>query len=219
MTQSTNPTRSLLIGVVVSAVLLVAIAATVTFRQNQTAVLPTATFVPDVPGVTPIDPPHAVIDFTMPSASGQPLTFSSLQGKAALVFFGYTHCQDTCPATLGEWVFIKKNLGDAAAQVNFVFISVDAPRDTPDVMRKFLNGFDPTFIGLSGDAAVLSKISADFGLYYKLNTDEGANYSVDHTSQIYLFNAQGLMTDIFSNEANPDVIVKTMRKVIADSKA
>jgi protein SCO1 len=98
--------------------------------------------------------------------------------------------------------------------VNFVFVSVDGKRDTPDVMRTYLNRFDPAFIGLSGDDATLSKIGKDFGLYYKLNTDEGANYSVDHTTQTYLFNPQGLMTHIFSYDATPDVVIKTIQKVI-----
>ncbi len=216
MTQSANPTRSVLIGLLVCGVLLVAIAFTLNFRQNQ-AITPTATFAPDVPGVTPIEPPRGVVDFTLPSTSGQPLDFTALQGKVTLLFFGYTHCTDVCPATLGEWVLIKKTLGDAAAQVNFVFVSVDGQRDTPDVMRTYLSRFNSSFIGLTGDDATLSKISTDFGLYYKLNTDEGANYSVDHSTQSYLFNPQGLMTHIFSIDASPDAIVKTMQKVIAAS--
>ncbi len=212
---ASNSIRNLFIGLIVCGVLLIAIFGVMTVRNAPPAVTPTTTFAPDVPGVTPVEPPKALTDFTLPSDTGDPLSLSALEGKYTMLFFGYTHCPDYCPLTLAEWKGIKTELGDDAATVNFVFISVDGQRDTPEVMQRYLSRFDESFIGLSGDEATLTEIGPDYGLYYSLNTDEGENYSVDHTTVTYLIDPQGRMIDLFSFDAEPDVIVKTIQKAMA----
>ncbi len=148
-------TRNLFIGLILCGVLLIGIIAVLNLRQSAAlpTPTPTPTFAPDVPGVTPVDPPKALTDFTLPDDKGDALTFSSLQGKYTLMFFGYTHCPDYCPTTLAHWTLIKTALGSDADKLNFVFISVDGERDTPEVMQRYLSRFDDSFIGLTGDEA------------------------------------------------------------------
>ncbi len=208
-------TRNLFIGLILCGVLLIGIVAVLNLRQSAAQPTPTPTFAPDVPGVTPVDPPKALIDFTLPDDKGDPLSLSNLEGKYTLMFFGYTHCPDYCPLTLAKWTQIKTALGSEADKLNFVFISVDGGRDTPEVMQRYLSRFDDSFIGLTGDDATLTQIGPDYGLYYSLNKSEGENYSVDHTTVTYLIDPQGKMIDLFSFEAENDVIISTIQKQMA----
>ncbi len=213
--QPNSTTRNLLIGLIVCGVLLIGIVGVLTLKQTAAQPTPTPTFAPDVPGVTPVDPPKALTDFTLPDDNGDPLSLSDLEGKYTLLFFGYTHCPDYCPLTLAKWVKVKTTLGDQAANVNFVFISVDGERDTPEVMKRYLSRFDNSFIGLTGDDATLTQIGPDYGLYYSLNKSEGENYSVDHTTVTYLIDPQGKMIDLFSFETENDTEIATIQQQMA----
>jgi len=166
-------------------------------------------------GVTEIDPPRLVADFTLPGGDGAPLALSALRGKYTLLFFGYTHCPDFCPLTLSEFKRIKQDLAEDAAQVQFLFISVDGARDTPDMMSAYAARFDPEFLVMQGSEPTLSQISADYNLFYTLNTDEGENYSVDHTTPSYLIDPKGRLAVIYSFSAEPADITESIRAHLA----
>jgi protein SCO1/2 len=213
--QTQTTTRSTLLAVIVIGVLLLAIGAVLSLRGTLTAPTPTATPPPN--GVTRIDPPIETRDFTLPGSKGQPLSLSDLRGKWTLLFFGYTHCPDFCPLTLADWKNIKTALGDDAEQVNFLFISVDGERDTPEVMSRYLGRFDPVFVGMSGDAATLAEIGPDYGLDYTLHTEEGENYAVDHTTAVYLLDPQSRIVYMFSYGTDTDAIAQTIQQAIAEA--
>ncbi|MCG8350106.1 MAG: SCO family protein, partial [Chloroflexales bacterium] len=101
---------------------------------------------------TPIEPPRQLTDFSLPGSTGETLSLSDLRGKMVLVYFGYTFCPDFCPMTLADFARIKQELGAQADQVVFMMISVDAERDTPEVLARYMSAFDEDFIGLTGDA-------------------------------------------------------------------
>ena len=204
MTPEAKRTRFLLLSVVIFGLLLIGFQMAQGLQTAYSSAIPTST---PAAGVFPYDSPRLLADFTMPSSSGAPLSLSDLRGKFTLLFFGYTHCPDFCPATLARWKQIKAALGADAAEMNFLFISVDGARDTPQVLKDYLSRFDPDFIGMSGDDATLGRIGKDYGLYYQLHTEEGANYSVDHNTQSYLVDPQGRLIDLFSFDAEPSIIV------------
>ena len=109
-----------------------------------------------------------------------------------MIFFGYTHCPDVCPVTLSEFKQIKQQLRDKASGVEFVFITVDPERDTPDVLARYVPSFDPSFIGLTGSAAELQSVYKSYGVYAQKQEDDGqGNYSMDHTARTYLVDQQG----------------------------
>jgi protein SCO1/2 len=157
---------------------------------------------------TAIDPPRELSDFTLPSQNGTPLSLNSLRGKYVLLFFGYTHCPDVCPTTLADFVQVRRALSTAASQVKFVFVSVDGERDTPAVLSRFLQAFDPAFIGLQGDDTTLARIGKEYGLYYKkeqvANTSEP--YLVTHSAASYLLDRNGRMIKIYSFGTSPKII-------------
>lgn len=170
---------------------------------------------PPVDTVAPIvlDAPRPLTDWTLPSSSGSDLRLSDLRGRYALLFFGYTHCPDFCPTTLGDYKLVKRELGDAATDLAFVMVSVDGQRDTPEVLARYMTTFDPSFIGLSGDGATLDSVAKEYGLYYKLRTDEanGASYPVDHTTMSYLIDRDGRLIALYPYEMTPEAIAADLR--------
>ena len=100
--------------------------------------------------------PKTIEGFTLTDQGGQPFSLSNLQGKASLVFFGFTHCPDVCPTTLLKLAQIKKTAAVKGLQV--VFITVDPARDTTQLVGAYVHAFDPTFIGLTGGSDLLSEL-------------------------------------------------------------
>lgn len=167
---------------------------------------------------TPVDPPKDLTNFTLTSQTGKPLRLSDLSGRPVLLFFGYTNCPDVCPTTLAEWKRIKATLGEAAQRVSFVFISVDGERDKPAVLAKFLGGFDPSFIGLTGSPAAVAEVGKDYGLYFKSQAQAGsAEYQVEHSPPSYLIGKDGRLRMIYSYGVTDNVISADINKLLGHS--
>lgn len=140
---------------------------------------------------TAIDPPVELPDFTLTDQTGRPFQLSSLRGRVVLMFFGYTHCPDFCPTTLSDFTIIKHQLGEDAADVAFVFISVDGERDTPEVMANYVSVFDTSFIGLMGTEAEIQTAGAPFGLTVERQAGTSDNYLIDHTVSLFIIDREG----------------------------
>lgn len=165
---------------------------------------------------TAIDPPLQIADFSMPSSTGAELGLADLQGKPTLLFFGYTFCPDICPLTLAEFRKVREDLGERGDEVNFVFISVDGERDTPERLAQYIEGFNPQFIGLQGTEQALRQIGPDFGLYYEKQVVEGtsASYLVDHSSASYLLDSEGRLVMVYSYGTPPEVISADLQTML-----
>lgn len=165
---------------------------------------------------TVLEPPTQIADFTMPSSRGAPLGLAELKGKPTLIFFGFTNCPDVCPTTMAEFKRAKAELGADGEQVNFVLISVDAERDTPEALATYVQAFDPAFIGLQGEEATLRAIGRDFGLYWQKQPPEpDGSYNVDHSSAAYLLDAQGRLSIVYSYGTPYTTFVKDLRAMLA----
>lgn len=144
---------------------------------------------------SPINPPISATDFTLTDQNGGTFRLSDQRGKIVLMFFGYSHCVDVCPGMLSDYKQIIQMLGNQANKVDFVFVTVDPQRDTPEVLHQYLLKFDPSIIGLTGTRAELGKVWKAYGVYQNSanNANSAANlaYLVDHSSIIYLIDSQG----------------------------
>ena len=139
-----------------------------------------------------IDPPAQATDFSLKDQYGNTFRLSEQRGEVVLIFFGYTNCPDVCPVTLSEFKRIKADLGDQADRVRFVFITVDPERDTQERMQTYMNNFDSTFIGLSGERTELEPIWKAYGVYQdRQDLGSAAGYLVDHSAIIYVIDQQG----------------------------
>jgi len=130
-------------------------------------------------------------NWTLVGMDGKTYTPSSFQGKVTLVFFGFTQCPDVCPTALAELSQVMKLLGDRASQVQVMMISVDPERDTPEVLRAYISGFDPQFLGLTGSAEQIKAAAGSFKAYYAKVPGAKGSYSMDHSSSFYLLDKKG----------------------------
>jgi protein SCO1 len=122
--------------------------------------------------------------------TGRPRRLDEFRGKAVVVFFGFTQCPDVCPTTLAELSSALKQLGPDAGRVQVLFVTVDPERDTQDVLAKYVTAFDPSFLGMYGDAAATRRAAKEFKIYYE-KRKSGDSYSVDHSGQTYVIDPQG----------------------------
>jgi protein SCO1/2 len=162
-----------------------------------------------------LDPPKEVSDFTLTSDANAPFHLSDLRGKVAVLFFGYTHCPDVCPTTMADFKRVKADLGDDAARVVFVFISVDGARDTPDRLAAYVHAFDPDFIGLTGDDATIRAIAQDYGVFFqRVNGDDPDNYMVDHTASSFAIGPEGKLRIVFSYQSDPAGMAQRIQSLL-----
>ena len=123
-------------------------------------------------------------------SSGRLRRLEDFRGKAVVVFFGFTQCPDVCPTTLADLAGVLKNLGTDADRVQVLFITVDPERDTPELLAQYVHAFDPRFIALRGDLAATQRVAKDFKIYFE-KRKQGASYTIDHSAQSYVLDAQG----------------------------
>lgn len=152
-----------------------------------------------------IDPPQPAPDFQLQSSQGGTFDLEAQKGKVMLVFFGYTYCPDVCPTTLYEFKQIEQRLGDQAANVEFVFITVDPQRDTQDQLKRYLAGFSNAFYGLTADEESLIPVWKDYGVFREIQDSSSASgYLVNHSSRTYLIDQNGYLrsTYLFDSPIN-----------------
>ena len=140
--------------------------------------------------------------FQLTAQNGQTVTDKELLGRPFLVFFGYTHCPDICHTTLFEMSEVLRALGPQA-KIGALFVTVDPERDTPAVLKDYLANFDPRIIGLSGDHAALDPMLNEYRIYAKRAPGEGEDYSVDHTTVVYLMDKNGRFVSPFNVARRP----------------
>jgi len=131
---------------------------------------------------------------------GRPRTLADFRGKVVVVFFGYTQCPDVCPTTLAELAQVIHRLGDAAARVQVLVVTVDPERDTPEILKRYVAAFDPRFLGLYGDLDATRRTAKEFRVYFQKRpgTTPGS-YSMDHSSQCYVFDPKGRLRLLVSS--------------------
>jgi protein SCO1/2 len=140
--------------------------------------------------------PKAIAEFHLTDNRGRPYSLRDLHGKPTLVFFGFTHCPDVCPATLVKLAQIKKT--GAIRGLRVLFITVDPARDTPSAVDSYVHAFDPDFIGLTGDDQAILKLAAEFGVAASKVDLPGGDYTMDHSAVVFLLNDRSQITAIFT---------------------
>ncbi len=138
-----------------------------------------------------------------------------LLGKWTAVFFGYTYCPDVCPTTLQTLGSASELLGPKAKNFQVVFVTVDPQRDTPSQLKDYLSSssFPRGIVGLTGAPERIAKIAGEYKVYFQKNGNR-SNYSVDHSSAIYLMNPRGSFDSVIQFGLTPqqtrDQILKAM---------
>jgi len=135
-------------------------------------------------------------EFSLTDQNNGQFTAARLKGAPTLVYFGYTHCPDVCPLTLLQLAQVVKT--GVVPGLRVVFISVDPARDTPSQLAQYMRAFDPDFIGLTGSAAMLQTVAHRFGVAYLRVDLPGGDYSMDHSSTIFLMDSHAHNVAVFN---------------------
>jgi protein SCO1/2 len=148
---------------------------------------------------------HLGRDLDMADTQGRQRTLADFRGKVLLVFFGYTQCPDVCPTAMAQAAQALELLGDQAAQVQVVMISVDPARDTPAILGAYVHAFDPSFIGLTGTPEQLEKTARSFKAFYaKEPGPTPEQYAMNHSAAFYLMDKDGEARALLGPSLTPE---------------
>jgi protein SCO1/2 len=152
--------------------------------------------IPTLTSGTWLPQPRDPGEFSLLDQNNAQFTAARLKGAPTLVYFGYTHCPDVCPVTLLQLAQVVKT--GVVPNLRVIFISVDPARDTPAQLAQYVHAFDPDFIGLTGSTAMLQRVAQRFGVAYQRVDLPGGDYSMDHSSTIFLMDARGHNVAVFN---------------------
>ena len=139
------------------------------------------------------------------------------RGRVLLVFFGYTHCPDVCPLTLSRIKNAVAKLGTEAQQVRVLFVSVDPNRDSVQELKRYTAYFGPQFVGLRGSQAALHALTKMYRVTYGYDKpDAQGNYSVSHSSAVYIFDRMGEARLLVRPEDPVSAISNDLKRLLAE---
>ena len=175
-----------------------------------------ATMKSGAPEQTALTPAARMAPFVLTDQHGRRFDSASLNGKVALVFFGFTHCPDVCPTTLATMANVLSELGQDAGEVQPVLISVDPQRDRPETLKAFRDLFDTRIVMLTGSPAEIAAVAKAYHVFYQAQKpDASGNYTVDHTASVFLIDREGRFRSTFDFLEDEQVILEKVRLLIA----
>ena len=148
--------------------------------------------------------------FHLIDQTGKPRTDTDFRGQVLLVYFGYTNCPDVCPTTLQTITNAMDKLGADAAKVTPIFITVDPERDTTEVLKAYASNFHPRLVALTGSADEIAAAAKAYRIYYA-KVGQETDYSMDHSSIVYLMGPDGKYLGHFGMDATADDIAAVLR--------
>lgn len=154
--------------------------------------------------------------FTLTDPTGRTVTDKTYAGKFELVYFGYTYCPDACPTDLQVMTSALDMLGDAAGQVQPIFITIDPERDTGPVMADYVSHFHPSLVGLTGTLEQTAAAAKAYRVYYKKAPSlvDGGVYLMDHSSFTYLMGPDGGFLESFAPGTDPEDMARRIREIM-----
>jgi len=163
------------------------------------------TAAPALHGLAPQPEPRRPT-FVLTDTSGHPFSFAAKTGgKLTYLYFGYTHCPDACPATMGDIAYaVSRQPAARRRQIMVVFVTVDPRRDTPKALRAWLDHYNAGFVGLTGSMAEIAAAERAAGV--PLAPPEkvtGSNYAVAHSSMVLPYSPDGLAHVVYTQGFGP----------------
>ena len=125
-------------------------------------------------------------DFSLKDMNNNTITQESFNGPLTAIFFGFTNCPDVCPMTLNKMDIVLDKLKNKKKNLKVFFISVDPERDTPEVVKNYLNNFNNNFVGITGEPEKIFLLYQSWGVMSKKIFLENGEYNIDHSSPVIL---------------------------------
>ena len=154
--------------------------------------------------------------FEIEDHNGKVRHLTDFAGKVVLMFFGYTQCPDVCPTTMSEMIEIKKALGKDGERLQVLFVTVDPERDTPELLKAYMENFDPTFLALRATPEKLVALTKDYKIYYKkVDGSTPTSYTMDHSAGSYIYDPQGKLR-LFTRYGSPkEALTKDIQTLLS----
>ena len=176
---------------------------------------------PDAPKFTAIDITGAEYakDFALTDHNGQARTLKDFQGKVVMMFFGYTQCPDVCPTSMVEMAEIKKLLGKEGDRLQCLFVSLDPERDKPEMLKAYMENFDPTFLALYTTPEKTAAVAKEYKVYYKkVDGPTPTSYTLDHTAGSYVYDTTGKLRLFTRYGTKPELTVADVRVLLQQAR-
>jgi protein SCO1/2 len=155
--------------------------------------------------------------FSLVDMNGRAVTEATFAGRPHVVFFGYTHCPDVCPTTLGEYAALKERLGPDAGKIDLLFVTVDPERDTPEVLKDYLSSFGDVVLGLTGSRPQVDAMIRAFNVYARKAPGADGDYGMDHTASSFLFDAGGHYRGTIAYMEEQETALQKLKTLITGS--
>lgn len=149
--------------------------------------------------------------FTLDALDGREVSDATYRGKWVVVYFGYTYCPDVCPTVLVRLGQALNHLGSVADRVQPLFITVDPTRDTAAHLSKYMSSFSPRIICLRGDPDQIQEAARGFHVYYRARALGNGEYTVDHSSYLYVMGPDGHFAKLLADSLTADQFAQELR--------
>jgi cytochrome oxidase Cu insertion factor (SCO1/SenC/PrrC family) len=151
-------------------------------------------------------------DFTLVNQDGKTVTEKDFKGTWRLMYFGFTYCPAICPTELAKITASLNKLGDKAKIIHPIFISVDPERDTPKTIKSYLKSFHPSFTGLTGTVDQIAVVKKAYKVYAaKVKEEKMTDYTVDHSSFIYLMDPKENLLSIYKIQDSAEIMTEDIK--------
>lgn len=153
--------------------------------------------------------------WTLTDHNGQTVTDRDVTGSYRLMFFGFTYCPDICPTELRRLTLVLEGLGDEAAKVKPLFVTIDPERDTPEVLKEYLGRFDDRILGLTGTVEQVKHMEKIFKVYSAKAEDPAlTDYMVNHSALVYLLSPDDKVLHLFHSKDTPEEMIAHIRGLL-----
>ncbi len=151
-------------------------------------------------------------EYTLTTTTGANFTEASLTDRASMVFFGFTHCPDVCPTTLGDILTWQEEY-PASKDMNVYFVTVDPERDTTEILGEYVGWVDGVE-GVTGSKEEVDKALQAFRIYAARVPLEDGDYTMDHSASVLLFDKRGRYTDRIRYQEDPASAVAKIKSAL-----
>ncbi len=154
-------------------------------------------------------------EFTLTAHTGEPVSLSDFRGQVVLIYFGFTYCPDVCPIHLTLISAALDRMGRRAQDIQPLFVTVDPARDTPEAMAPYVSYFADNLIGLTGAEEEVLGVASAYAVGRQIVGDPAADdYTINHSSVIYVVGREGEIIDLLNADVTPDQLAAQLRRLL-----